>query len=104
MSHALVTVWICAQTAKQSASREQVLILCGALIGVCLAGGVAILLLRRRLLSRENSAAASATLMEQLRGMRDRGELSSEEFEKTRQAMIRKARGELGDGVKPPKA
>ena len=83
-------LWNLAYIAPSEGSRERLLVLCGVLIALCIAGGVVILLLRRRLFSNASDQAESASLMEQLRSMRDRGEMSPEEFEQTRQAMIRK--------------
>lgn len=73
-------------------ARERVVVVTGILIALCLVGGTAILLLRRRLFQKENDDAVAGSLFEQLRGMRDRGEISSEEFEQTRQSMIRRVK------------
>ncbi len=72
--------------------REQVIIIIGILIALALIGGTAILILRRRLFQKETDDGVAGSLFEQLRGMRDRGEISPEEFEQTRQAMIRRVK------------
>jgi hypothetical protein len=73
-------------------ARERVVVVTGILILLCLVGGTAILLLRRRLFQKENDDAVAGSLFEQLRAMRDRGEISPEEFEQTRQSMIRRVK------------
>jgi len=73
-------------------ARERVVVVTGILIALCLVGGTAILLLRRRLFQKENDDAVAGSLFEQLRAMRDRGEISPEEFEQTRQSMIRRVK------------
>jgi hypothetical protein len=83
-------------------ARQRVLILVGVLIAICLVGGAFILILRRRLFRKESDAAAAGSLFEQLRGMRDRGEISPAEFEKTRQAMIRRIRGSTESPISDP--
>lgn len=58
-----------------------------------MAGGAVLFYLRHRLLSSGDPAAGSRGLLEELRAMRDRGELDNEEFEQARLSMIAKATG-----------
>lgn len=71
----------------------RVVVWVGVLIAIMIVGGVGILMLRRRLLSKESESAASTGLLDTLRAMRDRGEISPEEFDKARQAMVAKLAG-----------
>lgn len=60
------------------------------LIVVALVGGVVIMAARRRLLARD-SGAGDETLMESLRRLRDRGEMSRAEYESTVRTIARRA-------------
>ncbi len=79
--------------AQSSGSTGQVLLWVGVLIGAVIAASVVVLVLRRKLLSPDHSVDNPASIMESLRVMRDRGEISLEEYERTRQAMIARATG-----------
>ncbi|MBL8965040.1 MAG: hypothetical protein KF787_03250 [Phycisphaeraceae bacterium] len=60
------------------------------LIVVAMVGGVVIMAVRRRLLARD-SGAGDETLMESLRRLRDRGEMSRAEYESTVRTIARRA-------------
>lgn len=79
--------------AQSSGSTGQVLLWVGILIGAVITLSVVVLILRRRLLGPDRSLNNPASIMESLRAMRDRGELTPEEYERTRQAMIARATG-----------
>ena len=59
----------------------------GALILTLALLGTAIVYLRKRTLEAQNAANVSASLMEQLRDMHKRGEISDAEYEQTRRSM-----------------
>src|SRR5437868_4412734 len=66
------------------------LIWIGALIAVTFMGGFIILAIRRRLLSKSGAADDASSLFDQLRAMRDRGQMTNEEFEAARRSMREK--------------
>lgn len=61
----------------------------GFIIAVLLLG-IIILAVRRRMFTRDNELQGSRSLMEQLRVMRDRGQMSDEEYEATRRSLASK--------------
>ncbi len=63
-----------------------------ALIAAVLLLGLIIMVFRKRLLARDNAADAGRSFMEDLRRMRDRGEISQDEFDATRRRIIERAR------------
>lgn len=77
--------------AESSKSSTQALLYIGIIIFVTIAGGFIVLMMRRRLLSPQDASADHAGIMDSLRAMRDRGELSQAEFEAARRSMIEKA-------------
>jgi hypothetical protein len=79
-----------------------VLVWVGLLIVAVMVLGAAILVLRRNVLSRGGPADQSPGFMEDLRRMRDRGEITPEEFEAARRAMIARIKG--GERAPPPKS
>ena len=64
-----------------------------ALLGASLVGGVLLFWLYRRFVADSGPDETAAGFMGELRAMRDRGEISDDEFEQTRLAMIAKATG-----------
>lgn len=78
-------------TLAQSSSGQALLYL-GVLIALVLAAGVVVIVLRRRILGAEGESQAEG-LMDNLRRMRDQGQLSQEEFEASRRIMARRAAG-----------
>ncbi len=68
------------------------------LIVVTMLAGVVILLVRRRLFEDQKPDTGSGTLMEQLRGMRDRGEISEAEYDQTRKSIAARAAGRESPG------
>lgn len=69
------------------------------LIVAAMVGGVVIMAVRRRMLSRD-SGAADGSLMDSLRRMRDRGEMSGEEYESTVRTIAKRAAG-IKHGASP---
>ncbi len=89
--------------APPSGNAGAVFVWVGLLILVTIGGGLAILFVRRRLLAKESAADTSAGLMQSLRAMRDRGEISPEEYEATRKAMAGKVLGRTPPRPTPPR-
>ena len=75
-------------------SQAEVLLWVGILIGLVMVATVVILLLRRRYVEQEPAAPGAGGLLDQLRGMRDRGEISEAEFERTKRAIVAGASGQ----------
>lgn len=65
----------------------------GVLLAFVIVAGLVVLVIRRRLLGSEGGSDDSGGVFGQLRGMRDRGEISDEEFERIRGVMIDRMRG-----------
>lgn len=78
--------------------RNTLLVALGILLLIVIAGGVMLMVLRRRLTAAkaaENSADGGFSLAE-LRKMRDRGEITPEEYERTRARVVTKVKASLG--------
>lgn len=65
----------------------------GALIVVSLVFGFVVMAMRRRLLGRSDEGVKPAALLEDLRAMRDRGEISQDEYDSTRATIAARAAG-----------
>ena len=78
---------------------SQVLIYLGIGVGIVVVAGLIVLWLRKRMLAADRGAAETG-LLDDLREMRTRGEITDEEFTAAKQAMTARLAGELG--VKPP--
>lgn len=87
-----------AQTPRTSPS--QIFFVVGLLIGAAVVLGLVILLVRRKMLGVESSTADQAGLMDQLRHLRDSGEITPEEFDAARKSMVSRM---TKDTPKPPK-
>lgn len=91
-----------AQSATTKATQGDVVLWVAILIVVAFVGGIAILLVRKRLLAKDHPAAAGS-LMDEIRGMLERGEITQAEFDATRRAMVKKlAAAHPGQPKKPP--
>ena len=88
-----------AQTARSSPS--QIFFVVGLLIGAAVVLGLVILLVRRKMLGKESGGAEEAGLMDQLRHLRDSGEITPEEFYAARKSMVARM---TRDTPKPPKS
>ena len=95
----LTPMEILAQTPRTSPS--QIFFVVGLLIGAAVVLGLVILLVRRKMLGRESSSAEQVGLMDQLRRLRDSGEITPEEFDAARKSMV--ARMTQGT-PKPPRS
>ncbi len=73
-----------------------VLALVGGMIVLAIIGGVAVMLIRRNLLAKNDSNAASGSMLDELRRARDRGEISLAEFEAARGVLIARAQRSMG--------
>lgn len=64
-------------------------------VGVALAivAGVVLVAIRKRMLSRQSQASESASMFQQIRDLRDRGELTEEEFNAIRTKLVERAKG-----------
>lgn len=80
--------------AKRDAS-IQALTLGGILIILTLIGGVGILLYRKKVLSKGSDADQNESLMQNLRRLRDSGQMTKEEYDRTRKAMAARLAGKL---------
>lgn len=65
----------------------------GALLVAALVGGVLLFYLRHRLLGPDPTDSPNKGFMEELRDLRDRGEITEDEFETARLSIIAKATG-----------
>lgn len=72
------------------------------LIVVTVLAGIAIVVIRRRLLESDATESSPGTLMEDLRRMRDRGEITEEEYDRTRKAIAARAAGREPPPIPPP--
>jgi hypothetical protein len=88
--------------ANPDEARGRVVLLVGALIALCLIAGAAILIVRRKMFATDHAAADQGSLLDQLRGMRDRGEISPAEFDQAKAAMHAKMRASIADGLPRP--
>lgn len=82
--------------ANPDEARSRVVVLVGSFVALCLIAGAVIIVVRRKMLAPDHASSDQGSLLEQLRQMRDRGEMSQEEFDQTRAAMLSKLRSDLG--------
>ena len=80
---------VLAQSATTKATQGEIVLWVAILIVTALLGGLLIMWVRRKILA-NNNPAESASLMDQLRGMLARGEITQEEFDATRKTMVKK--------------
>lgn len=81
---------------------KKILIPIGGLIVLAVIGGVAVLLARRSMLAKD-SAADPGGMLDDLRKMRDTGQISAEEFDAARKSIAAKLKGEpLTASARPP--
>ncbi|USO00088.1 MAG: SHOCT domain-containing protein [Phycisphaeraceae bacterium] len=65
----------------------------GALLALILVGGLLLFYLRHRLLGQASPGEVTRGILEDLREMRDRGEITAEEYEEVRLKMVARASG-----------
>jgi hypothetical protein len=86
-------------------AEQQVLFWGVVLMGVVIAGTLVILAIRRVLKRQDAPAAADAGFsLSELRAMRDRGEITSEEYEQTRARVIAKVKANADAALRPKAA
>lgn len=74
-----------------AAANLDILIWAAILLGAVLSGSMIILSLRKRVFASPHAENDPGTLMEQMRAMERRGEISSEEFDRVRRKLVEKA-------------
>lgn len=79
---------------------SQIFFVVGLLIGAAVVLGLVILLVRRKMLSNESTSAQQSGLMDQLRQLRDSGQISPEEYDAARKSMVARLAREA---PKPPR-
>jgi len=90
-----VLTWCLAATGNSKVAHgdaARVLLWVGALLVLVVVLGMVIVLVRRRTLG-ETGERAEGGMLDELRRMRDRGDLSSEEYDKARASMVARLKG-----------
>jgi len=87
-----VGITVLAQTGGSSGNTGQLLIWIGALVVAVVIGTVVLLMVRRNMVNNRGEESDGFATMEDMRAMVDRGEMSKEEYEQVREAMIAKVR------------
>ena len=78
-----------------AAANTDVLFWAAILIGAVLSGSFLILSLRKKVFASPDVENDPGSLMEQMRRMEKRGEISSEEFDRVRRKLVEKAASEM---------
>lgn len=73
----------------------------GIAVVILVIAGVALMFLRRRVLGLTDQTS-EVGLMDDLRAMRDRGEISDEEYRSIRNTMVQRARESINEGSEGP--
>ncbi|MBS0191248.1 MAG: hypothetical protein U0573_15580 [Phycisphaerales bacterium] len=81
-----------------AAANLDVLLWVAILLGATLSGSIVILQLRKRLFAESRREQDPGSLLEQLRAMERKGEISTEEFNRVRNKMVEKVSGGIGPG------
>lgn len=76
---------------RLAAANAEILIWVAVLLGAVLSGSLLILSLRKKVFAQSRTEADEGSLMEQMRAMERRGELSKEEFDRVRRKLVEKA-------------
>src|SRR5688572_22904699 len=88
---------------REKATTSDIVVAAVVLIAIALVGGFVWMWMRKRLFSPE-SAASPGTMMEDLRKMRDEGQITAEEYDSVRKNMAaRLARSGFGEEKAPAK-
>jgi cytochrome c-type biogenesis protein CcmH/NrfF len=85
--------------AKDPSASTDVVVWVGVLIALIIGGGVLVMVLRKRLLAKDD-ASAEMGLFDALKQMRDRGEMTQEEYEAARRKVVEKAKAGMMQGAK----
>jgi hypothetical protein len=80
-----------------AAERGKLLWALGILLLIVVVGGVALMVFRRRLTEKEsgNKSMDAGFSLSDLRAMRDRGEITAEEYERTRARVVARVKGRV---------
>ena len=101
-SPSLLVMMQAAQTRGGSPDLTPLFMWIGIAVVILVIAGVGLMFLRRRVLG-QNDQQAEAGLMEDLRAMRDRGEISEEEYRSIRATMVERARQSVSNDDAPAK-
>lgn len=74
-----------------AAANVEILVWAAILLGAVLSGSILILSLRKKVFATQQPEHDPGTLMEQMREMERRGEISREEFDRVRRKLVEKA-------------
>ncbi|MEM7623035.1 MAG: SHOCT domain-containing protein [Planctomycetota bacterium] len=88
--------------AQTGSSQGEVLLWVGVLLAATIAGSIVVLFIRSRFLSRDTGDQPDGTLFEQLRQMRDRGDMTPDEFERARARIIQRTTGKPAESASNP--
>jgi hypothetical protein len=77
--------------ASQQAASNQVLLVAGLLIAVVLVASIAVLALRKSLFAAPDKPEDPGSLMDQVRAMHQRGEISQDEYDRVRRRLVAQA-------------
>lgn len=77
--------------AAQQAASNQVLLVAGLLIATVLVASIAVLALRKSLFAPPEKTEDPGSLMDQVRDMHNRGEISPEEYDRVRRRLVAQA-------------
>jgi hypothetical protein len=85
--------------------RNQILLALSILMALVIVGGIGLMLLRRKLHQTEvsGSSADAGFSLSSLREMRDRGELTPDEYERARAKVVAKVKSAVNEPKKKPK-
>ncbi|MCC6321932.1 MAG: SHOCT domain-containing protein [Phycisphaerales bacterium] len=97
MIHFIANLTLAQTTAEKSPMR--LLLVVGLLMAAVLTLGLVIMALRKRLLDKNAVNTGAGSLLEDIRAMRSRAEISEEEYQAMRQRIIRKMSPSSGAGL-----
>lgn len=84
-----------------SRNPSRILVPVAGLIVVAVLGGLGVMAVRRRMLAKDTAAADQGGLLEDLRRLRDTGQISPAEFDAARKSIAARLRGELAEKSVP---
>lgn len=82
---------------RLAAANTEILIWVAVLLGAVLSGSLLILSLRKKVFAQSRNDVDEGSLMEQMRAMERRGDISKEEFDRVRRKLVEKAAGPRPD-------
>ena len=91
---------VLAQSANAPVAFNEMLPWLGLLVLITLVGVGVVYLIRRELFRGDDSESHSMGVMSDLRSMRDRGEITDDEFDRTRAVMIARATGKDPEAIR----